>query len=1061
MGRFGAWLGRMTSVQRGEVAPAAFAFCYIFLIIASYTLLKTVRDSLYISEYGAVKLPYVMIGIAVLVGIFVDLYIRLSRRVAVEPLTAGTLVFFIANLGFFWMLARNDTPWLYPLLYVWAGCYGVIAPVQFWTIANDVFSTRDAKRLFGVVGAGGILGGFVGGKTASLLAAKLGTVNLLLIVAGILVAASMLALLLFRYRMPEAEGAKRERRPTSLRESVAAIARSRHLRVLAGLVWVGALSTTIIDYQFKAAAGGAGFTRDELTIFFGNAYGYFSLASFLVQVFVVRLVFRRFGLGIAIVMLPIALFGGTLTFMLAGTLWAATFMKAGDGALKHSMDRSSKELAYLPVPRALKVQAKSAIDMVMDRLGDGTGGIVLLLLATTLEIGALPIAVVNAVFLGIWLLLAFKVRRSYLDELSDSIARGEIDESVPTVSLRDSDARLALVRALRDPDPGRVVAALEIAALAPGDDLKPEIERLAREGVPEVKHRALGLLLEPNAEHLPSGIASHLEADDQDLLVKVFDIVLAQDEEELRQRAIALMGDGSPETRGALLALLVRRLGGDFAPVADTMMTALISPRTPATVREAAAVALGLLPASSPLAVNLGALMSDPDAAVRARAAESAGRLGSAELAPSLVHLLGEAMTRGAARRALLALGPEAVPVLLAALASPRTDPAVRTRIPRLLADIDSGTAIEALIVGLGSDSVPLFEACLDALVRVRRGAPETPLGDVDRVRERVMAEVAHAESIGRLVRAVRSVKSSESEFLAGALDEALERSLEVVFKLLELCHSPRQISRVRKNVTNSNKVQRDNALELLETLLPREISVRLLPLVESVVQGGPAIRSSFEESIAENKELALQGALAELSRSRDPWLAACAMNVAGRYGWPGAVEAAVASLSAGDAALRSEASRVLSRDNDLGIAANGAITLVDKVIALRSIDAFRAVGTRQLTHVARVARERSFLPGEVLFAEGDPPGALFFLLDGTVGLRRANEPAGTVESGSALGTWSLFDDQPRAMGAVALGHTKTLVVERDDFYDVLAEQPGIVRSLMADMGRRLKLDFV
>ena len=126
-----------------------------------------------------------------------------------------------------------------------------------------------------------------------------------------------------------------------------------------------------------------------------------------------------------------------------------------------------------------------------------------------------------------------------------------------------------------------------------------------------------------------------------------------------------------------------------------------------------------------------------------------------------------------------------------------------------------------------------------------------------------------------------------------------------------------------------------------------------------------------------------------------------------------------------------------------------------------RGIDAFSAVPTRQLSHLARVAREGRFRPGEVLFHEGDSPGPLYLLLDGRVGLRQGADPAGTLESGRALGAWSLFDERPRALGAVALESTQALVIDRDDFYDVLAEQPEIVRSLMADLTRRLGVSVV
>ena len=133
------------------------------------------------------------------------------------------------------------------------------------------------------------------------------------------------------------------------------------------------------------------------------------------------------------------------------------------------------------------------------------------------------------------------------------------------------------------------------------------------------------------------------------------------------------------------------------------------------------------------------------------------------------------------------------------------------------------------------------------------------------------------------------------------------------------------------------------------------------------------------------------------------------------------------------------------------------ATTMIDKVMALKAIDLFQAVPAEELVHLARVVHEQSFLRGEPLFSEGDSPGPLFIPLDGRVGLQRGGTPAGEVPAGSPIGTWSLFDEQPRTHGAVALDDLQALVVDREDFYDVLAENVEILRSLVGNLLHRLQ----
>ena len=134
-------------------------------------------------------------------------------------------------------------------------------------------------------------------------------------------------------------------------------------------------------------------------------------------------------------------------------------------------------------------------------------------------------------------------------------------------------------------------------------------------------------------------------------------------------------------------------------------------------------------------------------------------------------------------------------------------------------------------------------------------------------------------------------------------------------------------------------------------------------------------------------------------------------------------------------------------------------MTVVERAVALRKVEAFRAVPIDQLAHVASVAREQTFAKGETLFREGDPPESLFVVLEGKIGLQRSGEAFAEAVAGEPLGTWSLFIDHPRRATAVVLEAARMLVLDRDEFYEVLAEQVEVTRSMVQDLvGRLLQL---
>ena len=157
---------RILDLRPGELARGLLLFGYLFLVISSFVVGKAVRDALFLNEFGALLLPYADITVAVVAAVWVSIYLRISRRVSFRNLLVGSLLFFAVNCLVFWVLARvTHGTWMTPVMYVWVGTFGVVAPAQVWTLANYVLTTREAKRLYGFIGSGATAGWIVGGTS--------------------------------------------------------------------------------------------------------------------------------------------------------------------------------------------------------------------------------------------------------------------------------------------------------------------------------------------------------------------------------------------------------------------------------------------------------------------------------------------------------------------------------------------------------------------------------------------------------------------------------------------------------------------------------------------------------------------------------------------------------------------------------------------------------------------------------------------------------------------------------------------------------------------------------
>src|SRR5262245_49983160 len=232
------------NMRPGDLRRGIFLALYYFLIISTYTEGQFVRDALFLGHFKAVQLPYVDFAVAAVIGGILAVYIRIGRLTSLSHLLAATLAVFCVNLAVFWWIAHfRQATWLYPLVYIWVGIFGVLAVTQVWTLANYVLTGREAKRLFGFIGSGGILGGIFGGFLSNVLATALGAESLLLAMA-VSVAISIALVFVIHAQNREVihttiSGTTMDgESPGTLRESFGLVRSSPHLRTIAALICI-------------------------------------------------------------------------------------------------------------------------------------------------------------------------------------------------------------------------------------------------------------------------------------------------------------------------------------------------------------------------------------------------------------------------------------------------------------------------------------------------------------------------------------------------------------------------------------------------------------------------------------------------------------------------------------------------------------------------------------------------------------------------------------------------------------------------------------------------------
>src|SRR2546425_10783459 len=455
------WIERALNVHPGDLGRGTLLCSCLFLIISTYKIGGVAGAALFLSRFQARQLAYADISSSVLVTLLVAGYVLVARRVPLRGLLLGSTLFFASNCALFWALAHYHfhLALLFPVFYVWVKIFGVLVPTQIWTLANYVLTTREAKRVFGMVGGGAIAGWIFAGFFSKIVAKNFGTESLLLGMALFLLICTGLIVLIWSRGQVAVGGAhgmaegSAETVPRNLFASMRLVCTSSDLSAIAAVICISSLVTTLTGWQFLAIAQQFLVKKDAIAAFYGNFNFYAGILSLLFQLGFTTRFLRRFGIGTALFVLPVTGLLGSTGLAVFGTLGAAVALKGCDQVLRYSLDKSTTELLYLPLSARIKLQVKWFIDTVIWRLGDGLAGLTVLICATTLHLPARQLSWIALLLVSGWLVAVAVARRQYVATLKESIGQHRVDVEQTSTSVLDRLTAELLATKLLASDP--------------------------------------------------------------------------------------------------------------------------------------------------------------------------------------------------------------------------------------------------------------------------------------------------------------------------------------------------------------------------------------------------------------------------------------------------------------------------------------------------------------------------------------------------------------------------------------------------------------------------------
>jgi AAA family ATP:ADP antiporter len=436
-GPSGSALDRMlrvfTDVKAGESGTAILLSLNIFLILMAYYVLKPVREALILGGGSAELKTYMSAAQVVVLAFVVPFYGRLVDRMDRRRLINVVTMFFVACLVVFYVLGQMRVP-LGMVFFLWIGIFNLMIVAQFWSFANDIYTKDQGERLFAIVGFGASLGAVFGSRFASRFIERLGVYELMLVGAGLLVVEVLITNYIDRREAQHGAGRQKKdgAKPIAAAtpkpaeggpSAFAMVFKTHYLLIMAFmLLLLNTVNTTgeyILGSIVREAAIAQVGSNDPQQIeniigsFYATYFGYVNILGLLLQLFVVSRVVKYLGVSIGVMILPVISLTSYSIIAFFPLLRAVLAAKVAENSTDYSINNTIRNMLFLPCTREQKYSAKQAIDSFFVRMGDVVSALIVFLGSSVFMFHSRGFAVINAVLVVAWLVLAWRVGQQY------------------------------------------------------------------------------------------------------------------------------------------------------------------------------------------------------------------------------------------------------------------------------------------------------------------------------------------------------------------------------------------------------------------------------------------------------------------------------------------------------------------------------------------------------------------------------------------------------------------------------------------------------------------------
>lgn len=1043
-------LREVLKIEEGEGSKTLLMFFYLFTAVGAFVMGRITRDTLFLKRFSISYLPYMYIATPLVTSITAYIYSKFIDRIRRDKFSIIVSLALFTFLLFLWTQSKIISPSIYyPGLYIFIEMMGMLTMIQFWTLANDIFTSRQAKRLFGLIGSGGVLASTFCGFFIKSSIVKIGIDNMILVVAVAIGLCAFFAFIVGSIAHTEVIVSMKPPSPgrasgIGIMSSSGKILSTPYLKAIAVSIIVTSLTTTLVDYQFKILASEY-FDEIKLAGFFGTFYGITGILSIVFQFFLTGRLLVKMGILPSLLFLPIGIGLGSFTNLFLPSLSAVSIAKGSETSIGYTINNASLQVLYSVLPGYIRGRVKTFLEGILKQWAIGLSGLIFIALSKT-NFRIHHYSSIALVSIGIWILFLFITKREYLNMLLKSLkGRGLAIEDALYLS-NDSATFKILEKSLMSEDEGEVLRAIEISLQIKGFPIDKFLKNLLNHSSNKVQVEALKLItLQGDCNYLHL-IKERLCSSDPLVAseaIKTYCIIL---KEKAVPEVTQLLSDSNPQIMLSAASNLVKYGGFDGIITGVETLKKMLEAENEETRAEGAKTLgdIGFPSFYKPIL----RLFNDRSRQVRIAAIEASGKIKSPDLILPLIYLLEDRRSIPYVVTALSNFGTGIEESLGRVLANEEEPLYIREPISDVLVHIGTQKSVDILASRLSDPAFNLRAKIYRGLYRVMRLKPELSYPQ-KLFSSRLNDEIVRGYFWFTLLSDIKN--SPYTDPLQDAIEYRIDLMLKAILYLFGMLHPGTNIEAIYYNLKSSSRVDKSHAIEIIDNMAKGNLRKIIIPLIDDT---SLKEKVEFAKGFTDLRNESIETRLKQLLKMEEPWITSCTLFTIGNAKFKGFEEWSSSALTNHDTLVRETALFVIkgSPKGD-----DKMISTIERVLFLKSINLFSQIPGEYLALVAQIAQEESIEKGEVVFKEGDAGDSLYLIIEGTVKVHKGEREIATLNAGECFGEMAILDSEHRSASVTALNDCLFLKISREDFCDIMKERPEIAEGIIKVLLKRLR----